>query len=346
MNNYIKDIIDQPKSIESVFERYISDKSIDLMKKLTAFDYDRIIFSGMGSSHIACYGASMYLNNNGYISIVKSAGQLLHYERSLITNETLLILVSQSGESAEIVNLLNNINSDPTIVGVTNFPESTLAKKSNYTFLMNVEEEESISTRTYLASLILIDLLAKSFVGKLDKNSRSIFKNAIKNMKKLINNYQSLYDNIKGFVGFPDYICLISRGYSYCSVKAGELFIQELAKYPAIGFEGGEFRHGPMETVEDGFLSVIVAPAGETFELNIKLVHEITEKGGKVLLITNEKITFNNENVLTIKLDKTEELIFPIIDIIPIQLVANTLAERKNLEVGKFRWSSKVQREE
>ncbi len=346
MNNYIKDIIDQAKSLESAFEGYINDESISLMRRLKTFDYDRIIFSGMGSSHAACYGASMYLNNNGYLSIVKSTGQLLHYERGLITDDTLLILVSQSGESAEIVNLLNKNTSNPTIVGVTNFPESTLAKNSDYNFFMNVEEEKAVSTRTYLASLILLDLIAKSLVDELDKNCISTFKDIIKIMKKILNDYRKNYNDIKDFVGFPDYICLISRGYSYSSIIAGELFMKEVAKYPAIGFESGEFRHGPMEMVEEGFFAIVVASAGETYELNIKLVHEIIEKGGKVLLITNKKITIDDANVLIIKLDKTEELISPIIDIIPIQFVANIIAEIKNLEVGEFRWSSKVQREE
>lgn len=82
-----------------------------------------------------------------------STGELLYYEKEILNKKTLLILISQSGESAEIVNLLEQLSEEVTIIAITNETESTLASKGELVLPLHVGEEEAVTTRTYMASI-------------------------------------------------------------------------------------------------------------------------------------------------------------------------------------------------
>jgi glucosamine--fructose-6-phosphate aminotransferase (isomerizing) len=342
MNNFLRDILDQPTSLGKAFQSYITAENIKKMEALAASDFDNIIFAGMGSSHDACYGASIYLNQLGYQAAVFSAGQLLHYQLGLIHKRTLLVLVSQSGESGEIVHLISQIPTEYKVIAITNNPESTLGKRGNCTLILNVAPEESVSTRTYGSSLILLNLIAKAIAKKLDKSAIHEIESVLSDMGKMLQNYQALQKQLQDFLQSPPYLVLLGRGYSYSSIFAGGLFIKEVAKYPSISLDSAEFRHGPLEMVGSSFHGIIFAPDGPIYDLNYKLAMDIVAKKGKVVFITNNRSVSASDLFLPIQLESHAEMIMPIIDIIPIQFIANRLAETKGFEPGKFRWSSKI----
>lgn len=342
MNNFLKDVLDQPDSMRKALESILTKENTNKMEEISKLSFDKVLFTGMGSSHFCNYGADIHLVQNGFASFVQSASQMLHYERNLINESSLLILVSQSGESGEIVRLIENIPENIKVVAITNNPNSTLGKRGNYTFLLGVEDEESVSTRTYLSSIILVNLIAKAITGKIKDIDISEIKDSVDKLEQLLKSYIEISEKMKAFIGVPPYICVIGRGASLSSVRAGALFIREVAKFPSIDFDSGEFRHGPFEMVDENFSGIIFAPEGITCGLNCKLAEDIADKGGKVVLVTNRKIKSALKNILVIEIETVNEYLFPILEIVPIQLFANYVAESKNLEVGKFRWSSKI----
>ncbi|MBU3191026.1 SIS domain-containing protein [Clostridium bowmanii] len=342
MNIFLKDVLDQPNSLRKSLETLISSSCIKIMNEINVQEYEKIIFSGMGSSHFCNCAASTFLNQNGYISTVISTSQLLHYEINSINRKTLLVLVSQSGESAEIVKLIEKIPNNITVIAITNNVNSSLGKRGNFVFLLNVPDEEAVSTRTYLSSLIISNLLAKALVGQLNDDFINDVNTSLDNLENFLTSYTETGYLIKNFIQAPTYCCIIGRGYSLPSVHAGALFIRELAKYPSIDFESAEFRHGPFEMVNNGFLAMIFAPDGETYNLNIGLAENIAKHHGKAILVTNRKPQTTNENILVIEQKPCSEFLAPINEIAPLQLLANCLAEAKNLEVGTFLHSSKI----
>jgi glutamine---fructose-6-phosphate transaminase (isomerizing) len=346
MNNYLKDVLDQPASLRKAFESFIRADNLERIKEIRLNKYDRIVFTGMGSSHYCCLGAAIHLSQNGIFSLTESTSQILHYEKELINKRTLLFMVSQSGESGEIVKLAHNICDQCVLVAITNNPTSSLARRGKYVFDLNVADEETVSTRTYLASLILVDLIAKALTGQLDSRFISSVKSSINNLEDILDKYEEIGTKIKTFLRSPPYICLLGRGFSHCTVFAGALFVKELAKYPCIAFDSGEFRHGPFEMVQDGFTAMIFAPEGPGCEMNIMLATDIASRGGKVILVINKPVPLENKNILVIEIGSTDEYLSPIVDIAPVQFVANHLAESSHLDVGKFIWSSKVTRTE
>lgn len=343
MNAYLNDILDQPESLKTSFKRFISGSNLQLIESIAGEGCEKIIFTGMGSSHYACYCASIHLNQNGYNSVVKSASQLLHYELGLLNERTLLFLVSQSGESAEIVNIIKKLPNGVRVAAVTNNSESTLARRADYTFLLDVAEEESVTTRTYLASLLMLDVIAKSMTGQFDEIEKVNIFNVISKLERFLSNHEEISKKISGFINSSGYICVIGRGYSHSTVFSGSLFIKEVAKFPSIGMDSGEFRHGPFELVDENFFGIIIAPRGATYGMNAKMCVSIAEKGGRVIFITSKGGDMvKHKNILVIESEPVDEFYSPLIDVIPVQLAANCIAELKNLEVGKFRWSSKI----
>ena len=336
----------QPASLRKVLASFVSGGNADALKQLNRCEYEKIVFTGMGSSHYCCFGAGILLSWNGKTSIVKSASQILHYEMNLIDEKTLLFLVSQSGESAEIVSIINELPANTKVVAITNNIHSTLAKRADFLFNLDVENEESVTTRTYVASLLVINLIALSLTGKSNTESIDMFSSAIDNMDHFLKEYNESYKRITEFLGSPSFLCVIGRGFSYSTVFAGGLFINEVGKFPCKSIDSGEFRHGPWEMVDDSFAAIILAPKGKTFDLNKKLALDVAALGGKIILVTDEKIEKIHKNVLIVSYPDSNELTSTLIDIIPVQYTANYIAESKNLEVGKFKWSSKITNKE
>lgn len=342
MNNFLKDVVDQPESLRKSLEIFLSGGGVEQMKKIDGHRYEKILFTGMGSSHYCSCGASIHLNQNGYLSMVMSASQVLHYEMNLINEKTLLVLVSQSGESGEIVKLIEKLPNNITVVAVTNNPDSTLGKRGNHIFLLNVADEEAVSTRTYLSSILLMDMLAKALTGQLDEEFLNKIRKSIDDLEAFLKKQEEVTVKMKNLWGVPPYLCVIGRGYSLSSVHSGALFIREVAKYPSIDFDSGEFRHGPFEMIDAGFHAMIFAPKGPTYELNCGLARNIAQRGGKAVLVTNQKTELDHPNILVLEQNTSDEMLAPISEIVPIQLFGSYVAEAKNLKVGTFRWSSKI----
>lgn len=162
-------------------------------------------------------------------------------------------------------------------------------------------------------------------------------------MEKTLSEQYKWNEIMQKFLKDCPVMSIMGRGYSLGSVQAGALFFREIVKFPAMAFDEAEFKHGPLEMVEPGFHAVIFAPAGPGSVMNIKMAENIVSKGGMAVLITDEDCRVEaNERLFLIRLEKTEEYLVPLIQILPIQLMADYLAKQKGIPAGTFRWGSKV----
>lgn len=347
MGTYLQDILDQPRDLRIALESYFTAGNLRQLRDLAARGFRKVVFAGMGSSNFCNCSASIGLNNRGFLTTALSAGELLHYEAGLLQKDALLVLVSQSGESAEVVRLIGRLPADTTVAAVTNDPGSTLGRRGDYTFALNVPEEESVTTRTYLASILLVSLLSEAVAGGDAAAFRRRAEGAIDSLERFLAGAEEFTRTASEFTGLPPYICVVGRGHSLGTARSGALFLREVVKYPALDFDGGEFRHGPFEMVDENFFGIVLAPTGCTRELNVRLAQDIAERGGRALLITCGGVSGISGRVLTVDLgDGFDEALAPIAAIAPIQLLADSLAKAKGIVAGKFRWGSKITAEE
>lgn len=347
MNFYLKDVLSQPQELRNAFSCYRKDSA---WKRIGEMHPEKVVFCGMGSSHFCAAAPSLYLRRRGIDSEVISASQLLHYEEALWEKAPLLVLISQSGESAEIVRILERLPERIFVIAITNQTDSTLGRRGNITLDIHVSQERSVTTRTYLGSAALAQLTAAALCGEDTEAVLNKLERLTEDMDSYLKKYEAQMKLLSSFTAQMNYLCLLGRGFAMETVQAGALFMREVLRFPALDFDCGEFRHGPMEMVQSDFYCVVFAPSGVTQELNLKMASDIVDKEGKVILVTDEAADTGKleerENILIIRLVRTEEWASVFTEILPVQLLANALAENRNLPVGEFRWGSKIMRVE
>jgi glutamine---fructose-6-phosphate transaminase (isomerizing) len=346
MNKFVKEISEQPASLQNTLDFYLNGEGQAELERISSLwesgKFNEVIFTGMGSSFFAPHTASCLLSSFGIGNRIINAGELLHYHLPQLRKSALITCISQSGESYEIVRILEKIRNELTCIGVTNEEKSTLAHNATVSLLSRAGREEMTSTKTYVSTLLVLSVFT-SILGKTWKtSSMPVFNSCIEAVDKLINTRGNWLPQTADFLGHPPFVQIIGRGPAYSSVLQGALMFMEAARNPAAGIYGGEFRHGPLEMAKKGFRAVILAPLGSTYDQSIKLADDITKYGGKVVIITNSPAGFNNPDIHPVHIPCNDEYLFPIPAIIPLQFIVNQWAVDEGNEPGNFTMGAKV----
>ena len=343
---YLSEILEQPSIIENLVADFESDEISALARDLLDGRFRRIVLTGMGTSLYSTMPLQMILTHATITPVERwEAAHLLHYGAHLIGPDTLLIAVSQSGESAEIVNLLDAGIQPAHLISVTNGPDNTLAKAAQLLLLTRAGEEATVSTKTYTATLALLHLLGQQLVGKDVNAAKESLLRVTADMRAMLSNSAAMIDQLGNFLGQRDTLAFIGRGYTMATVYTAELITQEASKVFAKGYTGGEFRHGPLELVRDGFCAVIFLGADHTRGLNEKLAAQIAELGAQVVLIGPEPPEIPGK-VLNIPIPTHDPSRLSILSILPAQLMTIPLARANGFEPAVFTNASKVTRSE
>jgi len=346
MNKFLAEILEQPDAIENTLSYYLSSegqKLLNCVKEIFSDNkIEQIIFTGMGSSYFTSHAASCLFNEFKIHSFAINASELLHYNLSLFERETLLVCLSQSGESFEIQEIIKNLPESVHCVGIINEEKSTLAHNADVALLCKAGKEKMTSTKTYVATTLVSFILGWYISGNWKDDKISMINRMVSNFKSDLTNYQPWVDETLAFLGDLQIIQIIARGPAFSTASQSALMFKEATRIPASGILGGEFRHGPMEMVTEGFKAILFAAKGKTLTQSLKMAEDITEFGGKVLLITNEKLQFSNDRIMQIYIDEPDEYLFSIRSIIPLQLIVDSYAKSKGFEAGSFSRGAKV----
>jgi len=346
MNKFLAEILEQPQSLEDTLKYYCSDEGEKRLKTINGLindkKFEQIIFTGMGSSYFTSYAAACLFNSMGSNSCSINTSELLYYHSSLINEKKLIVCISQSGESFEVVKFLEDHPADIHCIGVSNEVNSLLYKKANESLMSKAGKEEMTSTKTYTSILLALTILGWYHTGTWGRDKINQIKKSIEDTGKFLSLYKDQITNEIEFIGDVEFIQFIGRGPSYANARQSELMFKEAAKIPASGAFGGEFRHGPLEMVQPGFKSILFVPEGNTYEQGVRLVEDIAKYQGKVIMITNKDPELSDENIKVIIINQPDEYLFLIQSIIPVQLMVNQLALSKGFEPGNFVHGGKV----
>jgi glucosamine--fructose-6-phosphate aminotransferase (isomerizing) len=345
MDRFLEEILSQPQVLRSILNRYLNDEMLFQPMKDTIEKRDMIIMTGMGSSQYAFYPACIYMNEYGLTSFVFEASELLHYYKDLISPRVLLWIASQSGETIEVKKLLDKVGNHSFTIGVTNDVDGYVARNCDLPLFLYAGREEGPSSKTYTSTL-LVNLISSIAIttGISDKIANEL-RGAVSAIDSFLERWEEEIDRLVEFLGVAESIFVLGRGPSMASVMTGSLILKEVAKVHAEGMSSAQFRHGPLELASPGFAAIVFASSGRTKSLNVRLVQNIAEFGGKVVLIgEGEDMQLNG--ILTLPLPAIKEIYAPLTEIVPIQLLARRLAIEKGLNPGKFERAGKVTRHE
>jgi glutamine---fructose-6-phosphate transaminase (isomerizing) len=338
---YLNDVLNQPVAMQQAFERYFSDEylyKIDCVASLIKDKNTLIYFTGMGSSYYSSFGAEMLLNNSGFRAFSLSASEFLHFKTQAIRKDDIIVLVSQSGRSAEVTRLTEMLarSGFTNLFLVTNHESCHIGRYVRAILPMYLEEEAFISTRTYLASIMINLILASRITGADMKDLKSSFCTILDIIRNYLDAYVENQKQLASFFGDVRHIEFLGRGPGYGSALVSALCVKEYTKIPNEAMDLGDFMHGSFEITGKDFKAFLFVHEGPTYGITIEVAKKMLRNGTKIALVTDHPPGFTHENLLTICMPCANEHLSQIGDFIPHQLLNQALAER--LQVRKDGW--------
>jgi glucosamine--fructose-6-phosphate aminotransferase (isomerizing) len=343
-NPYMQDILSQPDSLRNALAKFGTLSLEPLKNALRRGDFDRIVLTGMGASLYAAYPAWLTLARAGMPAIWVDTAELIHHAPELITPRTLYWLFSQSGRSAEIVSALDFelLPRPGALIATVNDLESPLAKAAKEfndlsAFVpINAAVEKTVSTRTYINSLAASQLAALVLCGQEVTPALEAMLVTAEAMQAYLEGWVARVQRIGELLGFPKRLVLLGRGSSLAAAYTGALILGEAAKYSAVPFQAGEFRHGPLELATPDLSALVFAGPPETRDLNARLLKELRGYQSAAFWVGSDAQDWE------IEIPEVPVIGMPLVEILPIQLLSIHLAQQIGVEPGHFFRSGKV----
>ena len=335
---YLQDILEQPAAMRRTTQSFAAAPFLtaDVLSLCTKHAIERIVLTGMGSSFHALHPLHIRLTLAGHFCTMVETSEAIHYLPDLFSRNTLTIAVSQSGESAEIVRLLCDDYLKGPVIGITNTPNSTLAKSSNLTLLTEAGAESTVSCKTYLAGLQALHWLGAIFLNEKLTLTAQHLDEAASAVESYLSEWKahtaSLQDELEGI----EQIFITGRGYSLATAGTGGLIMKESTRASSEGMSSAAFRYGPLEMLSKRVLACICLGDPKTASLNQCLHEEAKKAQAKALLIGA------GSDHPACKLPDCPAPLLPILEILPIQMLSLTLAARLGFEAGNFVLASKI----
>jgi glucosamine--fructose-6-phosphate aminotransferase (isomerizing) len=348
-NFYVQDFLSQPEALRTALKYFDPHSLSPITQSLASRAFDRIVITGMGASLYGAYPAWLILTRASIPTLLVDGSELLHYARSLMNEHTLLWVLSQSGLSAEVVALLDDLRSAPVggLLAMTNDPASPLAQAADAAVFLHAEPEKSVSTRTYLNTLALAQLTALALVGAPFQATYTELQQTAGSLELYLQEWQQHVQAIGAMVGQPKSLAVLGRGPSMANVQTGALVQMEAAKYPALAMAAGQFRHGPLEFVGPGDVQILLAGEAITLPLQRRLFDDLRALQATPLwLECSSKIDPSIPPEARVPAPNVPGTGLPLGEILPLQLTSVYLAQSAGLEPGKFRYISKVTTQE
>jgi glucosamine--fructose-6-phosphate aminotransferase (isomerizing) len=334
---YLRDLLAQPHALAStLLGLEISTELRQIQERLALGEYRQVVLTGMGSSFHALHGLEMELQNSGYIAFSIETSELIYYHLVLLQTKTLVIAVSQSGQSAELVRLLEENHGRATLIAVSNTPESPLTLQADATVLTDAGQEFSVSCKTYVAALMALAWLGDVLCGKDLVQSKADLDRAGPLSEEYLLGWR---EHVRGFVQTLQGVrtCFLTgRGTSLSAVGTGALITKEAARFPSEGLSSAAFRHGPLEIAgDDSYVLVFEGDPG-TSALNASLRNCVIAQGGRSGLAGVHSAT------AMLRLPATPASVRPILEILPVQMMTLALAAIAGRRPGIFERASKI----
>lgn len=333
-NAYVRDLLNQPEALRHTLQGLERSGALQsIADRLQRGEFRQIVLTGMGSSLYALHPLLLELVGRGWLASMVETSELAHYLTRALAPETLLIVVSQSGRSAEILRLLERNARRAVVVGVTNTPASPLAEASDAVVMTRAGSESTVACKTYVASLVVLGWLGGVLTGN---DRRELLEAAPGAAASYLEGWEEHVRDARDQMAGVKHLFLAGRGTSLAAAGCGGLIIKEAAHFHAEGMSSAAFRHGPLEMAGSGLFLLVFAGDARTAELNERLAADVTAAGGRAAVVSDRAPA----GVFRIPAHPAE--IRPILEILPVQMITLALAALTGREPGAFSRATKV----
>jgi len=319
----LKEIYEQPDVILRSGEKTIGDieKAVDYIKNAK-----NVYITGSGTSYNSALIAKQILSKYVKIKSEPIISSELQFSPEIIERDSVLIAISQSGESADVleaVRIAKKLNCK--IISIVNLLTSSLVRKSDITLGMNCGPEIGVAaTKSFTAQLTIL----YKIVQKLSNNITIDFEKFAESILKIIENPVKIQKIAKELKNVSD-IYILGRGINYPIAIESALKLKELTYIHAEGIPGGELKHGPLALMDSNVFVIIINPNDSTYADTLTSAREIKARGAKIIGISDIESDLYD---YWIEIPKIKEILYPISEIIPIQLLSYYSALEKDTD--------------
>jgi len=335
---YLRDILDQPRALEDTLRGLEASAALEeLARRLRDGELRRVVLTGMGSSHLGLVPLHLRLVDAGLAPLTVEASELLHYQRRLLDQRTLLVLVSQSGRSAEILRLLEAVRGHHvSTLAVTNTAESPLAREATAVVLSHAGEEATVSCKTYLAAQMALVWLGEVLAGGDRDAARAGLAQTVSGAAAYLASWRSHVEWLAGKLDRVRAVYYTGRGPSLAAASSAGLITKESTHRPAEGMSGAAFRHGPMEMLDADVCLLAFAGTARTRALDEALVADARAAGARAFLAAEDTAE------PAFRLPVVPDLARPVVELLPVEMITLALAALDGREAGRFDRVTKV----
>ena len=345
-----KEIYEQPEAILNTIDgRVGGDDVLDNIFGIGSSD----IFEKVKRIQIIACGTSLHAGRvaaNWFSAISELPTQIdyaseYRYRNPHVDEDSLLVTISQSGETADTLAALRygKENGYLSTLTICNVPTSSLARESDYSIFTNAGPEIGVaSTKAFTTQLAALMLLALSLAKSRDRNPklRSRVITAMRSLSDTIDETLKLKDEILEIapeIANKDNALFLGRGIFYPIAKEGALKLKEISYIHAEAYPAGELKHGPLALIDEDMPVIALAPESEIAEKLVSNLEEVKARGGTLYVFSDPSISMELKSGRLIKMPKCDFLLTPIIYTIPLQILSYEVALLRGTDIDQPR---------
>lgn len=346
----LKEIYDQPRAVRETFEKHMKDGNVEI-EELHMTDEEirklsRIHIVACGTAYHAGMTAKYVIESMARISVEVDMASEFRYRNPIIEEGALVIVISQSGETADTLQALRDSKArGAKVLGIVNVVGSSIAREADSVMYTWAGPEIAVaSTKAYSAQLIALYLLAMKFARVKGTILEEEYQQLVFDLRRLPEQIELLLGNKTRIQRFANrYVAaksvfFIGRGLDYTLSMEGSLKLKEITYMHSEAYAAGELKHGPISLIEDGTLVMASLTQEDLYKKTISNIREVKSRGAFVLALTttgHDDIEDTADYVLYIP--QTNRYFTNSLAIIPFQMFAYYVSIGKGLDVDKPR---------
>ncbi len=328
----LKEINEEAEVVKKILNTYTENNQVKDLYNIRK--YKNIDIVACGSASFAGQVGKYYIEKFANIKTDVYYASEYRYQKNFFTKDTLVILISQSGETADTLAALKLAKEHHVdTLGIVNRKDSSIAREADHVIYTEAGIEIAVATtKAYLAQIIVLLLLAI----KGTKEEPKLLED-IKLLPNLITKYIDEYDysNIANVLKDKEHVFYLGRGIDYYLSMEGSLKLKEISYIHSEAFQAGELKHGSISLIDKDFGVVSIVTGKDIKDKTISNLKEVSARGAKIITITNIKDEDFSDYKIVV--DDYNEIINPLLVIVPMQMLAYNVAKLRGCDIDKPR---------
>ncbi|MCL2093368.1 MAG: glutamine--fructose-6-phosphate transaminase (isomerizing) [Treponema sp.] len=341
-----KEILEQGRVLrETIQDSLWKGRNHEVLEGLDIARYRKIVITGCGSAYNAALVGKYVFEELCRVPVEIDIASEFRYRDPIIDASSLVVLISQSGETADTIAALRLAKEKgAATLGIVNVVGSTIAKEAELCLFTSAGPEIAVATtKAFSAQLVLLYIFSvhsAAALGAITKEEAQILGEEIQSLpdkaEEVLSSTGMIQKHAASWVGKKS-IFFIGRNIDYAIAAEGSLKLKEISYIHSEAYAGGELKHGTISLIEDNTLVVSIASRKALYPKIMSNTEQVISRGARVLLVGNAEVSGMGDDLVQLSLPRVYELFSPSLSVLVLQLLAYYIAANKGLDIDKPR---------